>query len=52
VANPEGTLRNRHELVLLVDEARDEVSPERRESTEFAETLPSSSERPDLSTLA
>jgi hypothetical protein len=46
VTNPEGTLRNRHELVLLVDEARDDVSAERRESTEFAATLPASSERP------
>jgi Alpha/beta hydrolase family len=46
VTSPEGTLRNRHELVLLVDEARDEVSPERRESTEFAATVPASSERP------
>lgn len=46
VTNPEGTLRNRHELVLLVDEARDEVSPERRESTEFAATEPASGEAP------
>ncbi len=38
VANPEGTLRNRHELVLLVDEALDDVDPSRQTSTEFAET--------------
>jgi serine/threonine protein kinase len=38
LSNPEGTLRNRHELVQLVDEALDEVSPARRGSTEFAET--------------
>jgi hypothetical protein len=40
LTNPEGTLRNRHELVLLVDEALAEVSPEPRESTEFARTQP------------
>jgi hypothetical protein len=38
LANPEGTLRNRHELVLLVDEALDEINPSRQTSTEFAET--------------
>jgi hypothetical protein len=36
--NPEGTFRNRHELVLLVDEALDDVSPMRTHLTEFAET--------------
>ncbi len=36
--NPEWTHRNRHELVLLVDEALDDVDPSRQIATEFAET--------------
>jgi hypothetical protein len=36
--DPEGTARNRHELVLLVDEALDEVSTSRHASPELAVT--------------
>jgi hypothetical protein len=36
--DPEGTVRNRHELVLLVDEALDEVSTSRHASPELAVT--------------
>jgi serine/threonine protein kinase len=38
VVSPEGTLRNRHEIVLLVDEALDEVSTSRHPATELAVT--------------
>ena len=36
--DPAGTARNRHELVMLVDEALNEVSPGRAHSTDLAKT--------------
>ena len=38
VEDPAGTARNRHELVMLVDEALNEVDPLRTHSTDLAAT--------------